>query len=630
MKLWEDYDMRIEKSENYRKVIEDLTKGWHTYNNASMTSHVLMPYGFAVNIGFADHSETGAANLLVGEESQLQSGYVIPKAHSYDETYTEVVAKWRDITANIYSSSDGDDLVVLVDVVEQNEMKENHLTVEVASLWNSDVGLRKNGNRLTGYVGDERDEKGGGPAEVNVSVTAEHDGHFMQNGKTPYLSVLLSKETGVYTGRERTLDEVRDIIATGRRRWEENKKKYGECEELYNGMQTCLAWDTVYDPWDDAVYSTVSRQWNNNWGGSVLFCWDTYFAALMASLDNKELGYANAIAITKKHTDKGLVPNWALSVGTASDDRSQPPVGSMVCWEIYEHYREKWFLEEVWQDLFNWNTWFWEHRRTKDGLFAWGSDRLEGKCHKRWDDDSTFCRFGAALESGLDNSPMYDDIPFNEETAMIELEDAGLTGLFINDCRYLIKFAGELGRDEEKEILAERLRLTDDALELLWSEKDGIYLNRRTDTGEFSHRISPTNFYPLYSENVSEDRVRRIIEEHYFNPEEFYGDYVIPSIARNDPAYPDQNYWRGRIWAPMNYLVYMALLKHAGAAEDAIDDLADKSGELLLKEWLECGHIHENYSGDDGSGCGVENSDKYYHWGALLSYIKLHHEDLTK
>jgi glycogen debranching enzyme len=44
-----------------------------------------------------------------------------------------------------------------------------------------------------------------------------------------------------------------------------------------------------------------------------------------------------------------------------------------------------------------------------------------------------------------------------------------------------------------------------------------------------------------------------MITEHLRNPDEFWGEWVLPSIARNDPAYPDQTYWRGRIWAPMNF-----------------------------------------------------------------------------
>jgi hypothetical protein len=35
-------------------------------------------------------------------------------------------------------------------------------------------------------------------------------------------------------------------------------------------------------------------------------------------------------------------------------------------------------------------------------------------------------------------------------------------------------------------------------LETLWDEREGFYYNRRTDTGAFSRRISPCNFYALY------------------------------------------------------------------------------------------------------------------------------------
>ena len=33
-----------------------------------------------------------------------------------------------------------------------------------------------------------------------------------------------------------------------------------------------------------------------------------------------------------------------------------------------------------------------------------------------------------------------------------------------------------------------------------------------------------------------------MIREHYFNPKEFYGEYVIPSIVRNDPAFEDNEF----------------------------------------------------------------------------------------
>ena len=35
------------------------------------------------------------------------------------------------------------------------------------------------------------------------------------------------------------------------------------------------------------------------------------------------------------------------------------------------------------------------------------------------------------------------------------------------------------------------------------------------------------------------------------------------------------------------------------------------------------GHIHENYNAHTGSGCDVRNSDKFYHWGALLCVVAM-------
>ena len=110
-----------------------------------------------------------------------------------------------------------------------------------------------------------------------------------------------------------------------------------------------------------------------------------------------------------------------------------------------------------------------------------------------------------------------------------------------------------------------------------------------------------------------------MMAEHFYNPDEFWGEWIMPSISRNDPAYPDQSYWRGRIWAPMNFLVYLGLRLRSAHRRSA--DLAEKSRRLLLKEWREKGHVHENYSADTGEGCDAHNSDAFYHWGGLLGLI---------
>ena len=248
----------------------------------------------------------------------------------------------------------------------------------------------------------------------------------------------------------------------------------------------------VYDPENGRAISPVSRLWNANWGGYVLFDWDTYFAAFMYSLYDEDLAYANAVEVTKGWTRGGFVPNFASAYRLKSEDRSQPPVGSLMALAIYERHRKAWFLREVYDELLAWNRWWPGARGCGGGALCWGSDpvvqTLDGSAHT-WQ--------AALYESGLDNSPMYDGVPFDAATSRLQLADVGLTALYVADCSALTEIATTLGHASEAAELRARGESFADALRGMWDEKSGIFLNRRGDVGEASPKLSPTSFYPL-------------------------------------------------------------------------------------------------------------------------------------
>ena len=436
-----------------------------------------------------------------------------------------------------------------------------------------------------------------------------------------YLSVALDGPVAVSAGVVCSVTEAQALLASRREAYQQSCARYGQLADMYEAMESALGWDTIYDARNDRVISPVSRLWSISSGGYVLFCWDNFFAGFMASLGNRELAYSNLREILNQQTADGFVPNFSYATGQVSADRSQPPVGSAMLLETYRVLGEKWMVEEMYDDLLRWNRWFANHRMNPGGALCWGSEEIPVQYGNRWEQEGVHATYGAALESGLDNSPMYDDVPFNRESHRLELEDVGLTGLYILDCRSLMELAQLIGREKEIPELQQRMDQARAGLETLWDEENGFYYNRRTDTGTFSRRISPTNFYALFSPDVTPQRQRRIADEHYYNPQEFYGEWMLPSIARNDPAYPEQNYWRGRAWAPLNFLVYLALARTELA--DVRRDLADKSAQLFRKEWQEHRHVHENYSAVTGEGCDSGNSDKFYHWGALLCMVAL-------
>lgn len=601
---------------NYADMKHNYLTGWHTWNVRSVLSHVHMPDGFAVNVAFKEYREghylkEALVGRFVNEYGREPAETAFPGPHAFDDSYTEMTVKWCDMEIRVESGVEQGELILLVTPITR-QVRPAMLVLEGGFLWGRQGWVEQQEQTLIAHspTGDKRVYTTGEPIEdQNLPV------------QTAFLSVLFDGPVAFSTDIPRSLEDAQVLIAACRNAHSAKTARYGEMRDMYEAMECALGWDTIYDARHNRVISPVSRLWSIASGGYVLFCWDNFFAGFMASLGCRELAYSNLREILGEQTQAGFVPNFAYATGQVSADRSQPPVGSAMLLETYRHLGDKWIVEEMYDGLLRWNRWFAEHRMNQSGALCWGSEEIPVLYGNRWESTGVHDTFGAALESGLDNSPMYDDIPFNRATNRLELEDVGLTGLYILDCRSLMELAQVIGRDEDIFELQERMNLTCTGLETLWDEKNGFYYNRRTDTGEFSRRISPTNFYALFSPNVSPERQRRIADEHYYNPEEFYGKWMLPSIAHNDAAYLDQEYWRGRVWAPLNFLVYLALTQTE--LEDVRHDLAQKSASLFLKEWTEHRHIHENYNAVTGEGCDSGNSDKFYHWGALLCVIAM-------
>jgi neutral trehalase len=287
---------------------------------------------------------------------------------------------------------------------------------------------------------------------------------------------------------------------------------------------------------------------------------------------------------------------------------------------LCDRFNETTLAARLFDPLLTWNRW-WPKNRDQDGYLCWGSAPYPPIVDHGLAASPINTRFASALESGLDNSPMYQDMPYDPVAHRMQLADVGLMSMYIADCHALADLAGRLGRTEVVAELNDRAERYTEKLKTLWCEKTGLYLNKRLDNGHLETRLSPTHFYPLLAKVPTQAQAERMINEHLLNPAEFWGEWVLPSIARNDPAYPDQNYWRGRIWAPMNFLVYLGLCNYD--LSEARRELARKSEQLLLKEWREHGHVCENYCADTGTGCGKENSDAFYHWGGLLGLISV-------
>jgi putative isomerase len=606
-------------SPQYQAVQQRLASGWNTWDVNSVTTQVLLPQGLAIHLSLRHNTtldgEALLENALIGRLT-ANAEQVVPGPHTWDGSYTDLSISWKGHNWRVQSAHDGQDLVLLATPLPSPGKAPLAPTVifSVNFLWNRQGAASREHAVILAQSPT---------GTVHVYCTCEqvnqapYNNGYISPVPGPYFAAAFTEPVAISTGKPRSLAQVQAVLDRGRALYDQSLPENENTRPIVGAIETTLGWDTIFEPEKQRVVSPVSRLWSERWGGYVIFDWDTFFAATMASLGDRDLAYADAIETLRESTQEGFVPNYARAGNWKSFDRSEPPVGAITVLGLYRKFSDLWFLDQTFPALLHWNRW-WTQHRDLDGYLTWGSDGENPPGDL--DDASRGTRTGAILESGLDNSPMYDDAAFDKKTHLLQIADVGLMSMYIADCDALAEIADLLHKSSEAHELRERAHHYRQTLETLWNPEAGIFLNKDLRTGQFSHRLSPTNFYPLLAHAATPTQAASMVDRHLLNPEEFWGEWVIPSIARDDPAFKDQNYWRGRIWGPMNYLVYLGLENYDLAK--VRNEFADKSYALFLKEWREHGHVHENYNAILGSGDDVTSSDRFYHWGALLGYVK--------
>ena len=611
-----EYDAALGDAPEYRAIQRELARGWNTWDSRSVLRYVRLPDGLTVDLALKRHSwldEDYLATALVGRRGE-DVERIRPGLHARDGSFLELEIEWRGFAARVEAGRSGkdpdSDLLVLVTPLDRDESEYPdawlELVVGVGLAWNRPGSVERAG---AGF----RAELGAGTEFLHLAGAAVEDPYT--GSLLPHAVLRLDRPAGISGGRARSLGEIRDALDARRAAFLAQAAEFGPLAEPFSAVVSGLAWNTVYEPRHARVVPTVGRLWNAEYGGVALFGWDNFFLAWLAGLESRELALAGVIEHLRGHTPEGFLPNDNRGNGSKSWDRSQPPVGAIMVREVYRRFPEPWFLDAVIDPLLAWNRW-WPEARMNEGLLSYGSSEAKNP----FAEPAVRTVRTAGYESGMDDSPMYEGVPFNAEKNTLELQDVGLTSLYIADSRALAGLARAAGRLEDAEDLEARAETFAAALERLWDEERGYYLNYRTDLDRPSERRSPTLFYPLLAGVPGPERARRMIGEHLLNPDEFWGEWVLPSTTRDDPSFPSQRYWKGAIWPPLNFLTYLGL-RRAGD-RDAAAALAERSLAMFRSEWRRKGYVSENYSAITGAGDDPRlSSDPFHSWGTLFGIM---------
>lgn len=389
-------------------------------------------------------------------------------------------------------------------------------------------------------------------------------------------------------------------------------KQSGELPDSIDAIRDVMAWNTIEDKINNRVFTSITRYWiDKKFGGWFMWQDDIFYHALLNAFSGDfSMARENLNAVMSTLTPDGNLA-CLMSEYTEWVDRSQPPIGAFILWKYSELTGDRQILKTAYPLLKSAHEWWFKNRDgNNNGVLEYGSS-CNGHGH------FTGTKLAAKDESSMDNSPMYDTALFVESAHTMNIEDIALNSLLALDGEILSEIAKQIGLFEDSKKISEVNNLYKSKIDkTLWDEKRDIYANKHWESGFVA--CSPTSFYPMAAGIPDSGRAEKLVE-HIFNENEFWTFAPLPSISANELSVRDNVYWRGRLWAPLNFFTYIGLKRYRKDLEAY--RLAKRGMEIFTPVWRNERACYENLNSFTGQGKDSVDSDPFYGWGALIPLI---------
>ncbi len=460
-------------------------------------------------------------------------------------------------------------------------------------------------------------------------------------GKTKWNGYIPQVKTFYLCGKQGQTYELLEQETRGRldkaeidRLLDKNRQQYeaqrpvggGWLADVPPAINDQLQWSEVYTPERKHAYITVSRAWSRPNNSAPDFLWDSFLSALLVCQEDERKSFALVRDITNWQNEQGMFTQYGQwpthpegEIFPAAWGHTQYPIGALAVAKIYLRRPNREFLADIYPRLLKAHQWWFSDRGdgqpwrdgNRNGLLELGSN---------YPDEIPYAdRQQVAYFESHDDSPEWWHVArYNEKTQTCELDTVERNCLYALDAWVLAWMARELGRPlEAAKLEREHLAMAERINRLMWDPAKHCYFNRRwvpQNGSWFNPQMAPDIFFSLLGRVASQDHYAGL-RKAFYDPAKFAGEWILPTISRDDPMYPKQDYWRGKVWGPINWLVYQGFKMHDWDHEARL--LAESSAKMFLKPWRTKGECHENFLSTTGEG----SSDPHYTWGALMVLI---------
>ena len=380
-----------------------------------------------------------------------------------------------------------------------------------------------------------------------------------------------------------------------------------EFVDLYKMSATALKMD-LYAPRNNMTgYGCVPSKVHYNW----FWLWDTGFQALGYKEMDPKIAEEVTLTMFGSQLPDGYIAHMTNDQLMAMTPHSQSPVFGYTSSKVAEQIvseEEKLGFEKKMYDMGEKYISWWETERDMDhdGLFE----------------------FMSQDEGGWDNSPRKDY--YAGELAGVMVAYVGSIGEVLYslanplDCvdlnpwmyfyfKAMEKWAKDLGDSEGEKYWNDRAdELGEKIDEILWNEEQGCWFDAMSFDHGLTHEhvkvLTPAIWFPAFAGTTKDEvKIRRVIEEHLLDPQEFFGKYPIPTVAYNDPYYDSKTPgWRSFIWLCTTYSALETLYKYG--YEQEASEVRNRTLTMMVNQdgmqgiWETYDPILGKYKNEDSTG----------------------------
>jgi putative isomerase len=405
---------------------------------------------------------------------------------------------------------------------------------------------------------------------VHNEITPEGGGYYVEFVVQASDDCAITLTVGSDAGLRHEALPFSTSAAAAQLRWGDWFDRVPAVTERYRRTYAYAWWimaNNLISPRGKVAYEAMTPSKINYVG---LWLWDSAMHSLAYRHVDPELARNQIRAMLACQLPDGMLPDAVYDEGIIATidhpiraEVTKPPILAWAALKLHETDPDLDFLQEIYVPLVRWNAWW----------FSMNDDDVDG-----------LAQYNHPYSSGLDDSPLWD--------YGMPVESPDLNTYLCVQMGSLALMAETLGMNEEGTMWRRRAAaIVRRMIKDFWDEEAGLF--RALHDEQPIPVVTPFNLYPLWTGQLP-DQIRDRLIAHLTHPDEFWGGYVIPSVARNDPHFDPQRMWRGPVWVNVNYF-FIEALRQIGEYTLA-RTMLDRTLDLVMSQ----PSIYEYYDSESG------------------------------